>query len=41
MDSWDFEEYSDKIDYYPKENSFFDAWIYEVNCKFGANMSEH
>ena len=30
MDSWDYEEYLDVIDYRPEKNSFFDIWQHEV-----------
>jgi hypothetical protein len=31
MDSWDYEEYLDLIDYKPEKNSFFDIWRLEVS----------
>jgi hypothetical protein len=39
MDSWDFEEYLDKIDYAPQENRFFNEWVYRVSCQFGASYA--
>jgi len=30
MDSWDYEECLDLIDYVPEKNNFFDIWQYEV-----------
>jgi hypothetical protein len=31
MDSWDYEECLDELDYMPLKNNFFDIWQYEVS----------